>query len=162
MLGPPLIPSDFLLTAKELANAANRKPRQSSLNRAISTAYYAMFHALARCCADTMIGGSGSVRSKPAWRQVYRALEHGFAKNACSNEKIIALFPQEIQDFANIFVTMQAKRHIADYDPEAKLYKSAVNFDIGAVDSAIAGFDKASIKNRRAFSAWVLFKAPKS
>jgi hypothetical protein len=84
-----------------------------------------MFHTLAGCCADTPIGGSSAVRSKPAWNQVYRALDHGAAKAACENKTTMGKFPQSIQDFANNFVQMQIKRHDADYNPDCKLFKSA-------------------------------------
>jgi len=35
-------------------------------------------------------------------------------------------FPPSIQDFANMFVQMQEKRHRADYDPTDFHYKSSV------------------------------------
>jgi hypothetical protein len=138
--------------------AVKGRPVQAELRRAVSTAYYAMFHCLARCCADTMVGGSGSNRSNQAWRQIYRALQHGDAKNACANKNVMAKFPIEIQDFATQFVTMQKKRHHADYDPTGVYYRSAVVRDISATQAAITAFIGAPIKDRRAFAAWVLFK----
>jgi hypothetical protein len=105
-----------------------------------------------------VIGGSGSVRSEEAWRQVYRSLEHGHAKTRCKDSKMMANFPKEIQDFANAFVTMQTKRHEADYDPFAKFAKSSVEADIRLVEQAIGDFKSADIKNRRAFCIHVLFK----
>lgn len=151
-------PRDLLKTANELVAANKGKPRQANLHRATSTAYYALFHTLARQCADLLVGTIGSKRSDAAWRQVYRALAHGEARNACKNEAVMAKFPQEIQDFANMFVAMQAKRHDADYDPNAKAYKTGVTADIGAVEAAIADFEAADIKDRRAFTVWVLLK----
>jgi uncharacterized protein (UPF0332 family) len=148
---------DLIKTAKELVASVDGKPRQSNLNRAISTTYYALFHMLARCCADMMIGGSSASRSKAAWRQVYRALDHNFAKEACQ-KRIIRKFPREIQDFANTFVSMQEKRHAADYDPHSKAYKSAVLIDIESAEIVIAGFQGAPLKDRKAFAAWVLLK----
>jgi hypothetical protein len=127
--------------------------------RAISTTYYAMFHTLARSCADLFIGGTSATRSKPAWHQVYRALEHGFAKNACKNTDKMSRFPQEIQDFANMFVSMQAKRHKVDYDPFEKAYKSAVRVDIDLVENVISEYQEAPLKDRRAFAAFVLLKS---
>ena len=53
---------------------------------------------------------------------------------------------------------MQAKRHKADYDPSGKLYKSSVRQDIANVRGVIAGFQKSSVMDRRAFAAYVLFK----
>jgi hypothetical protein len=73
---------DLIVTARRLARANPNRPRQADLRRAVSTAYYAVFHALARQCADRFVG-TGHNRSRPAWQQVYRALDHGFAKNAC-------------------------------------------------------------------------------
>jgi hypothetical protein len=142
-----------------LVASAKGKPRYSNLRRATSTTYYALFHALARSCADMMVGGPGSKKSKPAWKQVYRALDHGAAKNACLNGTLMAKFPQEVQDFANVFVQMQAKRHAADYDPDYKAYKSAVLSDIAAVTAVIDDFGNTPAKDKRAFVALVLFKA---
>ncbi len=48
--------------------------------RAVSTAYYAVFHALARLCADELIGKNG--RSSRDYERVYRALDHGPLKSA--------------------------------------------------------------------------------
>jgi hypothetical protein len=55
----------------------------------VSTAYYAVFHALARICADRLIGSSTTASEGAAWGQVYRALEHGFARNACEQAKAL-------------------------------------------------------------------------
>lgn len=129
------------------------------MRRAVSAVYYALFHCLARNCADTLVGGYGADRSKPAWRQVYRSLEHGFAKNACSDKQILNKFPQKIQNFAITFVTMQDKRHSADYDPAAPTFlKSDVVQDIETADRALADFRSVQIKDRRAFAAHVLLR----
>lgn len=129
-----------------------------SCRRAISACYYALFHCLARECANLLIGGDGADRSDEAWLQVYRSLEHGPAKDRCNNKKMIGRFPKEIQDFANSFVTMQKKRHAADYDPSTRFVKSEVAADIVVVEEAVGKFKTASIKERRAFCAYVLLR----
>lgn len=149
---------DLLNVAEDLVALNKGKPKQAHLRRALSTAYYALFHTLARCCADTLIGSSGADRSPEAWSQVYRALEHGVAKNACINGKLISRFPQEIQDFANAFVQMQIKRHDADYDPNYRLFKSSVVLDIQSAAAVIDYFNNVPIKHRRAFAAFVTLK----
>ena len=141
-----------------MLNAGGRRPSQVVLRRSVSTAYYAIFHTLAGCGANLLFGGSGSNKSPEAWRQVYRALDHGFAKNACSNDQMLAKFPKGVEDFANMFVTMQEKRHKADYDPTERFLKSAVIQDINAAEQAIMDFTAESRKDRCAFSAFVLFK----
>jgi hypothetical protein len=147
---------DLLKTARKLVPDRG-KPRQSDLRRATSTTYYALFHALARCCADCLIGTSPARRSNKAWRQAYRALDHGFAKNACKNGKIRD-FPNDIQDFADQFVAMQAKRHDADYDPDMRITKSVVLNDVNTTANAIARFENTPVLDRIAFAALVLLK----
>lgn len=109
---------DFIATARDLASSSRGRPRQTNLRRAISTTCYALFHCLAACCADMPVGGEGANRSKPAWRQAYRALQHRQARNRCRHGNIRG-FPNEVQDLANVFADMQTKRHGADYDPDA-------------------------------------------
>lgn len=104
-----------------------------------------------------MVGGQNADKSKHAWAQVYRALDHGAAKNACK-DGLIQKFPKPIEDFANLFVQMQSKRHSADYDPAARFAKSEVIQDIASVEAAIKAFRAESVKDRRAFCAFVLFK----
>lgn len=151
-----LNPRDLIRTARDLLESTDGKPRQSNLHRATSTAYYALFHTLARCAADLFIGGSK--RRSGAWLQVYRALDHGTVKNACLNSAGIPLFPKKIQDFASMFVTMQEKRHKADYDSSARVKKSQVSTDIDLAEAAIDDFVSVSTTERRAFAAFVIFK----
>lgn len=153
-----MLPADLIKTAHKLLASNVGKPRQSDLRRAVSTTYYAMFHALAKCCADLLVGGPGSKRSKAAWRQAYRALEHTAVKTACNNKKVLQTFPQSIQNFGNHFVQMQIKRHSADYDPEEKFFKSAVWIDVIITGIIIDAFNNAPIQDRRAFAAFVLLK----
>lgn len=156
--GWELKPLDLLASA-ELLVAANRgKPSQVNLRRATSAAYYAMFHCLARASADLLVGGAGAARSKHAWKQVYRAIDHGPAKTACRDNDVVSQFPKPIEDFANTFVTMQTKRISADYDPTSKFSKSEVVQDIVTVKSAIAAFSAQARKDRVAFCAFVLFR----
>ena len=128
-----------------------------SCRRAISACYYAMFHCLARECADLLIGGAGPGRSNEAWRQTYRALDHGYAKSQCEAAGKKG-FPPGVVNFATLFKTMQVKRHDADYDPHARFVKSQVQSDIGLVEAAISDFLSTHKKDRRAFCAWVLLK----
>lgn len=148
----------MLKVAEAELRATGGKPTQAHLRRATSTAYYALFHTLCRTCADLLIGANKAKRSRGAWRQVYRALEHKFSKQACRNKKIISLFPDAIQDFADTYVTMQTKRHEADYDPYLRLTKSEVFADIAIVKQVIGAFNAEPKKDRRAFATYVILK----
>ena len=63
----------------QAARAMMERPTQALLRRAVSTVYYAMFHALAANAADLLMGTSRG----PAWHRVYRSLDHGRARKAC-------------------------------------------------------------------------------
>ncbi len=152
-----MLPRDLIATARKLAVANAKKPRQSDLKRSVSSTYYALFHMIARTSADSLIGVSKADRANRAWQQVYRALNHGPAKTACKNGEI-SRFPREVQDFANTFVEMQAKRQNADYDPFSRVFKHEVLADIENVKQVIDNFASVSVRDKKAFAAWVLFQ----
>jgi len=153
----------LILTARKLVRSQQSlvgtqrgAPRQSDLRRAVSTAYYAAFHALSKQCADKMIGASPTAKLQ-AWRQVYRAVDHGVVKSACENRSAMLQFPQAVQDFAIRFVELQSERHKADYDPTAeRLFRDAVISLIDETEAAIKDFSKAPVPEIRAFCAYVL------
>lgn len=135
-----------------------KKPRQSDLRRASSTTYYALFHAMCRNCADAFIGTNGADRSKPAWTQAYRSVQHGYAKGQCDNQSVLKKFPKAVEDFANAFFTAQVKRESADYDPDLRLTRSEVTADIDTAEAAIKGLRILPMKDKRAFAAWVALR----
>lgn len=67
-------------------------------------------------------------------------------------------FPKAIEDFGNMLVELQIKRHNADYSPDGFYYRSAVLQDIDRVEAAMSEFCKCEIQDRRAFSAFVALK----
>ena len=133
------------------------RPRQTSLNRAVSTAYYAMFHALCRNCADTLVGTAGTNRSIGAWQQAYRSVEHNFAKNQCSRDEI-KRFPSGIQDFAETFVVTQRIRQLADYGPQFIIPRSNTQIVIRSAQKAINKLEGTDRKDRLAFAVWTVLK----
>lgn len=150
---------ELIVTARKLAKANPMKPRQADLKRAVSTANYALFHTLAHTCADRLIG-TGLRRDNPAWRQVYRSLEHGFARSACERSQKLG-FPDEIVRFGNAFVRLQKERHDADYDPAARFTKPEVALLIAQAEQAIRSLNQASNQDKTAFAALVLLKQRK-
>lgn len=147
---------DLIATARRLAKASPKRPRQSDLKRGVSTAYYALFHALARECADLLVG-VGDARSDAAWSQVYRTLEHGVAKNSCKAAAARG-FPADIVSFADTFVVLQEERHRADYDPLARFVRAEVLVLIDNAEQAIRDLSSAPRSDRKAFAVWVLFQ----
>ena len=152
-------PADFIATARDLTQANTRgRPRETNLRRAVSTTYYALFHSMAVCCADMLVGGIRAKRSQAAWRQVYRALQHGDARRRCESQAMITRFPNEIQDFANQFVLMQKERHRAFYDPDCVFYKDEVVHNIAEAEYHLGRFTKVPPRDRRAFAIYVLLR----
>ena len=149
-------PKHLLQIATDLAEVNTRRPRRADLCRAVSTAYYALFHCLAHTCADSLVGRARKVGDRPAWSQVYRALEHGQARKRCEN--LPSRFPDEVRKFGQTFAEMQSKRHLADYDPDRLVRKSEVVADINDVGAVIDRFLETPRGVRRDFAIHVLMK----
>lgn len=147
---------DLLETARKLANANQRRPKQADLRRAVSTAYYAVFHALAHECADRFIG-TGDQRSEAAWAQVYRALEHGFAAKQARKAREFG-FPDPLCDFGDAFFSLQEERHRADYDPAVSYSKADVEPLIQSASKALSDLAESPQPDRAAFATLVLLK----
>ena len=156
-----LLPEEFISLSRHILRQNNGKPSQVALRRALITAYYALFHTLARVGADLLIGEASKSRGEDTWRQVYRGLNHRQARKFCAGGAINK-FPPSIQNFGRVFVEMQRIRNSADYDPyagyEKPFTKTFVEYQIDLVERTIADFNATDKKDRKAFSARVLFK----
>ena len=154
--------ADLVLIARKLATgvigSTKGRPREAELRRAVSTAYYALFHTLARSSADLLVARTKEYQSQLAWQQAYRALDHEETRKRCLNTKRMAGFPPAIRDFADAFVAFQQLRHLADYDPLAKFSRSMVRQWIEEVDNTISGFNSVERSHRKAFAAYLLFR----
>ena len=147
-------PRDLIETSRRLAQFGPAQPTQADLRRAVSTAYYALFHCLAATAADLLTGDGRSTE----WHQVYRALEHGKAKRACQQQEAMAAFPTEIHRFGGTFADLQGARHEADYSLEDEYSKPNVLAIINRAEDAINAFGQADVRHRRGFAVHVLFK----
>ena len=155
-------PTDLLNCARQRAGLASPlslgRPRQTDLQRAVSDIYYAMFHALATACANTLAGANYNARRQPEWRRIYRSLEHGYVRRQCNDRTAMAQFPPEIRRFAQHFTVVQREREKADYDPESNLTRREVLRLINETEEIIAAFDRTPADRRRAFAIHVLFR----
>ncbi len=115
--------ADLLDQAQHLARREPRRPKQASLRRAVSAAYYALFHLL--------VSESSSLVSPVRLRvPVGRAFAHGTMKQVCkeyargsitnaaspSNALTVRPIQPELQRVGTAFVELQELRHAADYD----------------------------------------------
>lgn len=157
-----LASDDLLRVAFDLLDAAERRRSSAHLRRALSTAYYAMFHCLAQVCADRLIGRPHTVPGRAAWLHVYRALQHRHAKGQCLRSGAMEARPENIQQFAARFAALQDLRHRADYDPAATLEYVAARRSVESAAESIRVLKEASRAEQAAFAAWVLLAARKS
>src|ERR1017187_10492097 len=106
---------DLLEQAYHLANRERKHPRQASLRRAVSTAYYSVFHLL----IDEAVGNWSIVHQRSI---LARTFDHGKMKSICEDHiksfHISGCPPSQLQlkEVARRFVRLQEERHIADYD----------------------------------------------
>jgi uncharacterized protein (UPF0332 family) len=123
--------------ARALATHDPGKPRQANLRRAVSSAYYALFHALVEEACRVMFGASHA--EEPFRFVLGRAFTHGAMKQACVAfaggtlkaavaKGLPAAFsiPEEIKGLAARFVDLQEQRHEADYDRTGRFRRSEV------------------------------------
>jgi hypothetical protein len=145
----------LIAAARALAIANPTRPSQSFLRRAVSTAYYAVFQAPAGECADLFIGGVP--RPGSDWSRVFRALDHGPAKNACTQIAGIGISP-EILDFADTFLALQEERYLPDYDPASHYTREDALNLVAQAEAAVRHLRTASRADRRALAVLAMFK----
>ena len=101
--------------------------QQAHFRRAISTAYYAMFHALMENNADMLYGQETGQPKSRGWTAIYRTLTHTRAKTKLAPHNL-SDFPDAVTDFAATFLDLQQQREDADYNPNAIFtYSGTVN-----------------------------------
>ena len=121
------------------------------MRRAVSTAYYAMFHFLSMKCADGFVG-AGLEGFSRARRQAYRFLDHGAVKAASTEAKDPSKeLPEGIVKFAQTFRQLQDQRHLADYEEEFAFDRNLAQEVISEAEGAMHAFDAESAAHQRAF-----------
>lgn len=107
---------DLVEVAYLLVSQRQSAPNQALLRRAASTAYYAIFHALAARCASTLVAYSGS--DWDTYTLVYRALEHHSSRRLFEGRDVASSYGPDIATLASAFVNLQQARIQADYLPQ--------------------------------------------
>jgi hypothetical protein len=139
-------PDDLLSQAKHLARREPKRPRQASLRRAVSSAYFALFHLLTEAASRALMPS----RPQALRDQARRAFTHGDMKNVCrqfQSGRVANLSPTLralIQDplepefaiVATAFIELQDARHAADYDLSAPHTRIDVLEKIDLVEQA--------------------------
>ena len=149
-------PSELLDTCRKLVpQSADPPPTQADLRRAISTAYYAVFHTLAASNAELIAGQPQSSISAYAWERVYRRLDHGRAQN--NLRAVLNLLSPPGAFFARTFIELQGMRQEADYDPNFSITYTRTLNTIGQAETAISNFAQLTQEERRLLVAQSMF-----
>lgn len=135
---------DLSRQAEHLAVYEGLTPGQASLRRAVSTAYYALFHLLVEAAA---LRWSGSPESRTG---IERAFQHGAMKSVSLQFKkqfwrdwhgIQQSIPPAIRTIASTFADLQDDRHMADYDNHEPWTLTEVEDILKATRSAFRDWD---------------------
>ena len=160
--------SDLLKQALALALLEPGKPKQASLRRAVSCAYYALFHLLVSEGSALI----GSKLGKDARIKLRRAFSHGDMKVVCGSYAglhgrlhaqiaplLILPIEKELQALADLFVELQEARHSADYDVASVFSRTEVLALISDLNIIVAGWAKVRTKqNAKIFLADLLLR----
>ena len=150
----------LLVIAEDLASRSTRgPPPQTFLRRAVSTAYYALFHHIVAAAADALVGRKH--RRTPRYALVYRAFDHTRMRQVSEmldtqqfGEKARSALnmagpSQDIRRVATALVTLQKQRHWADYDPRGSISASNARDLIEQAEFAIEALDRIPLDERR-------------
>jgi hypothetical protein len=138
------LPDDYIADARAAVRAAARRPRQSSLRRSVSTAYYALFHELIADAAREL----GPARPVGVQAVIARLFTHRDMASSCrmwSNGNAgkwqpLAGTPIDVRlrRVALSFITLQQMRHEADYDTQRRFLKSEASMHVERAADALA------------------------
>jgi uncharacterized protein (UPF0332 family) len=144
----------LLALAEELADKSGKS--LTLKRRAVSTAYYAVFHTLAKLCADELLG-AGSDRRSEEYIRIYRSLEHGTLKTAFKTAPLNQTVP--LQKIGNRVVRLQSERIRSDYLPAQQLYtQDQCAALVESAKSAVGSIEALPENDRRRLAVSLLFK----
>jgi hypothetical protein len=155
----PPDPEKLLRQADVLA--ASVAATQVDLRRAISAAYYAVFHFCATAAADMIL--SASARSSPRYSLVYRSIDHSRFRALPRQLNGSPITPAnefgKIGDFAEITANLNERRSLADYDPSQTYTAAGVKVTISDARLAIDWFRSCTQEQQEACLLMLLFKS---
>lgn len=129
--------SDLLEQATHLAHREPEVPKQASLRRAVSTAYYALFHLL----IDEAVNKWAVDRQRSA---LARTIDHVGIKEKCADllkrAKRDSDVPAGLTTVAQHFIELRAQRSLADYDNSKQWSRADVQDVLDSTESAFSAW----------------------
>jgi len=152
---------DLLAQALSLVHKERRNPKQASLRRAVSSAYYAVFHLLVseaaanwnRATLRAALGGAFDQNiMKAASNRIQDARQFPFTGE---DPKVVAA----LKAVARAFAQLQEQRHIADYDNTIFWTKTEALAQVKSAELAFAAWK--AIRNEQIAQAYLVSLAVK-
>lgn len=140
---------------------------QWDIRRAISAAYYALFHFTMACVADILIGSAPE--QEPIYRLAYRSVSHRALRDLCDEinkkpptKKYSSYFPASgfhpnLLEYGKLFVQLQDDRQAADYDVFRRFYTIEAQFAVSEAREARQHFLTADAAHQRVFLTLLAF-----
>ena len=156
---PPPIPlnwQDLINAAIESLHptAANPRPTRATAHQAVSTAYYAAFHALMESNASSVIPQPDTDLKAEAWTQIYRMPSHQDARNRLAAARPI--LPEPGRHYASELASLYDARINADYNPKSTFDHIAARVWLQRAEIAITGLLRMPLDQRAAIAAITL------
>jgi uncharacterized protein (UPF0332 family) len=145
--------ADLIAQARHLCQKEPRRPKQASLRRAISTAYYGLFHGLLSAAVTCFL----SQRHRALRPALMRVFKHREMADACQRLLKLkaqpaamapllggAALPPDLERVAEAFLTLQQARHEADYDLARRFTRSETQDLVELADAAVQALGRVS------------------
>jgi hypothetical protein len=162
----------FQQARKLIGPAPIPDPWQENLRRAVSAAYYSVFHTALTAAADMVVGqtdGTGGL-----YELVYRSVTHTWLRDLCQDIRKRPMphryrryepeggFGQDMTTFAEIVIQLQEARNEADYSPSLEMSRSETIILLSRTRTAFYHFNTAPASDRKAFLILLLFQPRKN
>jgi uncharacterized protein (UPF0332 family) len=158
---------ELLETANYLLRQNNRNPSDAAIRRAISTAYYALFHRLIESATASVLGMPDQQQA------VARSFDHGKMRRVCEAVTAKTVPPgvaavlgapvtAEVTKVAEAFAELQDRRHDADYNLARSFAKREARDFVDQVAEAFEAWKKVSTATTSPFLLLLLIGEPKA
>jgi uncharacterized protein (UPF0332 family) len=144
------VKDELLATAYRLLDTESGAVSQVDGRRAVSTAYYAVFHAMCESNAYALLGSPSEVTAD-VWSSCYRALEHRQIKPALRQMVLTPSFA-ELTDVLVTAASLQERRHLADYDPSFVVSLTEAGESVSEAQDAVGKLASAPLAARKALA----------
>ena len=143
---------ELLESARKLLVSDNGKVTKSSdCNRAVSTAYYALFDCVCSIVADRVAGRLlDNLKPSAPWLRVYRSLDHRFVRDTLVRATQAEEYEtNSLSLIATIFNRLLDAREFADYDRGKDYDVDAVLVKIFEAQFAVDRLEEFSVSSTR-------------